>query len=224
MKALSLPLVMTGFLVMPVSAEMNTPTHRQVGTAVTVSNQVPLGGGAIVAFSGDARPGETEVLLRLEEELSPREKQPGDVFYAEIIEDVLAVNGLVLVPLGNRARGHLSANGHRESAEVHLVIDALIVDDREIPVTARVVETNPHFESAQTATEAVTRVATGTALGAVIGRLVGGDANGAMYGGVHGAAVGTGVALLHHGTFPVWAAGSRVVVLVEEEALMPRCR
>ena len=231
MKSLSLPLALTGFLVMPVSAEMYSPVASHTRAAVMVSNQMPRTGDSHVVppnhdrpgQSDPARPREAEAVLRLEEELSSRENQPGDVFYAEVVDDVLAANGLVLVPLGSRVRGHLAGNGNGQLEEIRLVIDAIIVDEWEIPVTARVVETNPHFRHGQSPTEAAAKVAAGTAVGALLGRLVGGDANGAMHGGVQGAAVGTGLALVQRDRFPVLAAGSRIVVLIDEDALGRGC-
>ena len=173
MKSLSLPLALTGFLVMPVSAEMYSPVASHTRAAVMVSNQKPRTGDSHVVppnhdrpgQSDPARPREAEAVLRLEEELSSRENQPGDVFYAEVVDDVLAANGLVLVPLGSRVRGHLAGNGNGQLEEIRLVIDAIIVDEWEIPVTARVVETNPYFRHGQSPTEAAAKVAAGDCRG-----------------------------------------------------------
>lgn len=115
------------------------------------------------------QPGEVAVVLRLQEELSSGENRPGDVFYAEVVEDVLADDGLVLVPFGSRARGHLGPGGNGLLGDAHLVVDALIVDDRELAVSPRAVDGRPDFVQAQTTTEAVTRVVAGTVLGAVFG-------------------------------------------------------
>ena len=83
MNTLSLPLVMTGFLVMPVSAEMHSPAACDARMAVMVSKRVPRGGGLSVVLPGNSGPGrsivalgETEVILRLEEELSARGRPP----------------------------------------------------------------------------------------------------------------------------------------------------
>ncbi len=163
-------------------------------------------------------------MLLLEEELSSRENRAGDVFHAEVAEDALADDGLILAPIGSRARGHLSESGNGQLENVHPALDALVVDDQEIAVSARVVAARTEYVQAQSRTEAVARVAAGTALGAVPGRLLGGDGKGALSGGIHGAAVGAGLALLHHETYPVLPAGSTIVVVVDEDALRPRCR
>ena len=232
MSKLSLPLLLTGVFVTPAGAEMPFPALGHVGIAADFGHQIPRSGGSSGVLPGDTgpgapifvQPGEVAVVLRLKEELSSGENRPGDVFFAEVVEDVLADDGLVLIPFGSRARGHLSPSGNGLLENAHLVVDALIVDDREMAVSPRAVGGRPDFVQAQTVTEAVTKVVAGTVLGAVLGRLAGGDARGALFGGVHGAALGAGLALWRHETYPVLSAGSTIALVVDEDALRPRRR
>ena len=69
-----------------------------------VSKRVPRGGGLSVVLPGNSGPGrsivalgETEVILRLEEELSARENHPRDVFHAGDAFPVLAAGSRIVI-------------------------------------------------------------------------------------------------------------------------------
>ena len=120
----------------------------------------------------------TELILRLEQELSSKKNQIGDVFYAEISEDVLAPDGMVLIPMGARARGRVwksNPGDEEDRGEIELALDALIIADDEVPVTATVLETTPVVAVGQSQTEAATKVAAGAAAGAILGKILGKD-------------------------------------------------
>lgn len=166
----------------------------------------------------------TELRLRLEQELSSREHDVGDVFYAETSEDVLAPDGMVLIPIGTLARGRVwkSHPGDDEDrGEIELALDAFIIADREVPVTARVLETSPVVAVGQSGTEAATKVAAGAAAGAILGKILGRDTESAIHGAVAGAVAGTAVAIAGRDEFLVLEEGSAVVIRLEEEMPLP---
>lgn len=162
----------------------------------------------------------TEVGGELVTALSTETSQPGDRFSARVPEDVLAANGMVLVPRGSEIRGRVTeareSPGADQPAVIRLAVDVLVIDGREIPVAASVVEAQVRAEARDSGTRTAAKVATGAAAGAVVGRILGRDARSTTAGAVAGAAAGTAVALATRDGQAVMEPGSRIVIRLDQ--------
>lgn len=162
----------------------------------------------------------TEVGGELVTALSTETSRPGDRFSARVQEDVLAANGMVLVPRGSEIRGRVTeareSPGADEPAVIRLAVDVLVIDGREIPVAASVVEAQVRAEARDSGTRTAAKVATGAAAGAVVGRILGRDARSTTAGAVAGAAAGTAVALATRDGQAVMEPGSRIVIRLDQ--------
>jgi hypothetical protein len=173
-----------------------------------------------------AIPAGTEVVTRLNASLDTGVNQAGDLFSARVDEDMLAANGMVMVPRGSEIRGRVvearESTGPDDPAVILLEVEALVVDGVEIPVVARVVDAEVETSFRDSNTRTAAKVATGAAAGAVLGRLLGRDGRSTSAGAVAGAAAGTAVALATRDGQAVMAPGSRLVIRFDEA--VPRLR
>jgi hypothetical protein len=184
------------------------PLHLEPAADLAPSDPVP------------AIPVGTEVGGELVTALSTETSRPGDRFSARVQEDVLAANGMVLVPRGSEIRGRVTESrespGADEPAVIRLAVDVLVIDGREIPVAASVVEAQVRAEARDSGTRTAAKVATGAAAGAVVGRILGRDARSTTAGAVAGAAAGTAVALATRDGQAVMEPGSRIVIRLDQ--------
>lgn len=167
----------------------------------------------------------TEVGGDLVTALSTEASRPGDRFSARVQEDVLAANGMVLVPRGSEIRGRVTeareSPGSDEPAVIRLAVDALYIDGREVPVAASVIEAQVRTEARDSGTRTAAKVATGAAAGAVVGRILGRDSRSTAAGAVAGAAAGTAVALATRDGHAVMDPGSRIVIRLDQPVWEP---
>lgn len=164
------------------------------------------------------------VVLRLRQMLSTRTSRVGDVFYAELAEDILDARGTVLVLMGATVRGRVTdvrrSEGADDDALLALSFEALMVDGRTYPIRATVVEAAPETTRGDSELESAAKIATGTAAGALIGRILGKKKEATVVGGVVGAAAGTAVALsTRHGDATL-REGSSIVIRLHEPVLL----
>lgn len=173
-----------------------------------------------------AIPAGAEVVTRLNASLDTGVNQAGDRFSARVDEDMLAANGMVMVPRGSEIRGRVvearESTGPDDPAVILLQVEALVVDGVEIPVVARVVDAEVETSFRDSNSRTAAKVATGAAAGAVLGRLLGRDGRSTSAGAVAGAAAGTAVALATRDGQAVMAPGSRLVIRFDEA--VPRLR
>jgi len=173
-----------------------------------------------------AIPAGTEILTRLSASLDTGVNQAGDLFSARVEEDVLAANGMVMVPRGSEIRGRVlearESMGPDDPAVLLLEVEALVVDGVAIPVVARVVDAEVETSVRDSNTRTAAKVAIGAAAGAGLGRLLGRDGRSTTAGAVAGAAAGTAVALATRDGQAVMAPGSRLMIRFDEA--VPRLR
>lgn len=161
----------------------------------------------------------TEIGAELTAALSTEANRAGDRFSARVQEDVLGADGLVLVPRGSEIRGRvteaLESPGADQPAILRLAVESLVIQGREIPITASVTEAQLRTEARDSGARTAAKVATGAAAGAVMGRILGRDGRSTAAGAVAGAAAGTAVALATRDGHAVMEAGSRLVIRLD---------
>ncbi len=166
----------------------------------------------------------TVLRLGFEDELSTGVSAVGDTFWAVVEEDVLAADGMVLVPIGTMARGHVRSireERSEERARIDVVLDALVLEGAEYPITSIVTRTEPIVVASQSGKEVAGKVAAGAAAGAILGRILGKDKESTIHGAVAGAVAGTAVAMATQGERVVLEKGSPLVVRLERELVLP---
>ena len=156
--------------------------------------------------------------------LSTRTHQAGDTFHLRVSEEILAADGMVLVPEGTRLEGRVTdarrSTDSDEDALLSVVFETLLLDGVRIPLDAVVAETELETSSAASDTRTAITVVTGAAAGAVLGRILGGDTRSAIQGAAVGALGGAGVAFVTRDGHAVIREGTRVVVQLESPAVL----
>jgi len=169
-------------------------------------------------------PAGEELRLSVDSELSTERNQPGDYFYATLVDDVLATDGLVLLAQGTRVRGVVTESTPSESSDVlpvlDFVVDAIMLDEGEQPIETVVTYADLSVDERDSGEETAVKVITGAAAGAILGRILGDDKKDAVKGGVAGAAAGAAVALGTRGGHARLEPGSRIVVRLERPLLI----
>jgi len=160
-----------------------------------------------------------EISLVLEETLSTQSHSAGDEFFAYVDDDVLAADGMVLVPMGARARGHVidahKSGGPNDPAVLEVVVEALIADGRAYPLVASVLWTGINAETGESTGRTVAKIGVGAAAGAILGKLLGKNTEAAVVGAVAGAAAGTAAALSSRGGHATIPEGSELVIRLD---------
>ena len=136
--------------------------------------------------------------VSLDTELSTHDHLVGDVFWATLVDDLRAENGMVLVPAGAGVRGviteSLPSPSDDEPALLEFEFDAILVDGRELPLESAVVYAPVETSTRDSGGESAVKVVGGAAAGAILGRILGGSNRDAAKGAVVGAAAGGAVA------------------------------
>jgi hypothetical protein len=168
-------------------------------------------------------PAGVEIGAELQEALSTARNTVGSPFTARVTEDVLAADGMVVVPIGSLVRGRITeareSSGPDDPAMLRLQVESLVIRGTTHPVVATVVSADVQAEARDSAGRTAAKVATGAAAGAIVGRILGRDARSTTAGAVAGAAAGTAVALATRDGQAEMGAGSRLVIRVEESVL-----
>jgi len=142
-------------------------------------------------------PDGTPIKIRLDQAISSKQNQDGDMFQATL-EDDLVVNGKLVAPQGSKVVGQLSnvkASGKVQGrATISVALTSIEVGQEVYGIRTNTLA----FEAQGTGKKDATKVGIGTGIGAVIGAIAGGG-KGAAIGGVIGAGAGTGVVLATSG-------------------------
>jgi len=179
-------------------------------------------------------PADTTIRIRLEEKLSTRRNRNGDVFYAEILDDVLVARGLA-VPKGTQVVGRVehSKRAGRISGRAMLKLEFEAFQFRNgirVPIQAVLVSVDSKPESPKTTStiEAksgtardATSVGATTGIGALIGSIKGG-AKGAVVGAGAGAAIGLAGILAGRGRDVELDAETALTLRMIDPATLPR--
>ena len=156
--------------------------------------------------------------------LSTRTHQAGDTFHLRVSEEILAADGMVLVPEGTRLEGRVTdtrrSTDSDEEALLSVAFETLLIDGVRIPLDAVVAETELETSSAASDTRTAITVVTGAAAVAVLDRILGGDTRSAIQGTAVGALGGARVAFITRDRHAVIREGTRVVVKLESPAVL----
>jgi hypothetical protein len=162
--------------------------------------------------------GGTSVLVSLDQELSTKTSQVGDLFTTTLTAAVV-VGNRVAIPAGARIRGHVTAvqksGGSGEAAVLKLAFDEVTVDGDTYPVSMSVAEANPTMEGRDGTAEKVGKIGVGAAAGAILGRVIGGNKTGTIVGGAIGAAAGTAIVLGSEDSDAILAEGSAMTLTLD---------
>jgi hypothetical protein len=162
--------------------------------AATVRTDVPAPSPQAAT---EVLPEGTPIKVRLDQAISSRQNQDGDMFEATL-EDDLVVDGKLVARQGSKVVGRLSnvkSSGKVRGRATMSVALASIEVGQEV---YRIRTNTLAFEAQGTGKEDATKVGIGSGIGAVIGAIAGGG-KGAAIGGAIGAGAGTGVVLATSG-------------------------
>lgn len=166
-----------------------------------------------------------EMVFAIEAGLSTEDALPGDIFYATLVDDVVASDGMVLLPRGVRARGRvLESLASRDSEELpvlEITLEELIGAVADTPIEATVVDAEYIEETRDSDGESVVKVLTGAAAGAILGKILGGDDEDALKGGIAGAAAGAAVAYGTRGGHAKLPAGALITIRLDRPLVVP---
>jgi len=166
----------------------------------------------------------TTIPASMEIALSTRTHKVGDVFHARVTEEILAADGMVLIPVGARLEGKVAearqSENANEEALLLLTFEHLLIRGERFPINAAVAEVLVESSADASGARTAATVATGAAAGAVVGRILGGDTRSTVAGAVVGAAAGTGVALTTREGHASIGEGTRVVVRLNAPTIL----
>lgn len=118
----ALAAALCAFVQLPVSAQ----PAPEVQPAVAASS-----------MSAAMLPADTEVLLRLNDQLNSRSNRVGDTFSMTVVNDVMA-NGQVVIPQGTRAVGQITwrtgRGGFGKSGKMEITMRYLDMGGRHVPI------------------------------------------------------------------------------------------
>ncbi|MFW6089809.1 MAG: hypothetical protein ACODAB_08645 [Gemmatimonadota bacterium] len=164
----------------------------------------------------------TAIDVTLDQELSTRTSQVGDLFTTTVVSDVVADNG-VAIPAGSQIRGRVTAvqkSGQPgQAAVLKIAFDEVTVDGATYPVALTVAEATPTSEGRSSTGEKVGRIGIGAAAGAILGEVIGGEP---IIGAAIGAAAGTAIVLGTADSDAVLAEDSPMTVTVDEPITVER--
>ena len=107
-------------------------------TAAPVAVAPPVVAPPVVAPTEAQLPAGTDVLLRLNDQLTSRNHRMGDTFPLTVVQDV-SVNGHVVIPAGTRAIGQVTwrtgRGGFGKSGKIEITLRYLDLNGQRIPIT-----------------------------------------------------------------------------------------
>jgi hypothetical protein len=124
-----------------VSAAFSTCAFAQVDPAAPAPVVAPAVAPveAVIATATEVRlPANTDVLLRLNSQLTSRDQRQGDTFPLTVVSDV-SVDGHVVIPAGTRAIGQVTwrtgRGGFGKSGKLEITMRYLDLNGQRIPLT-----------------------------------------------------------------------------------------
>lgn len=163
-------------------------------------------------------PGGSTMAVTLNQELSTRTSQVGDVFTTTVASPVM-VDGHVAIPAGSQIRGRVTAvqksGKPGEAAVLKVAFDEVTVDGDTYPVALTVAEATPTSKSRSSTGEKAGKIGIGALAGAVIGQVIGGDTKSTVIGAAVGAAAGSAIVLGSGDSDAVLAEGSPMTLTVD---------
>jgi hypothetical protein len=176
----------------------------------------PDPGPAMVTLQADVG---TEFRVRLRQELSTKDNQPGDRFTATVVEPLIDAS-TVVVHTNAIVRGEVTAvqqSGNKgEAAVIKIAFLDVTIDGVTYPLGASVVEAHPETEGRYSTGDKAARIGGGAVAGAILGRVLGGNSKGTIIGAAVGAAAGTAITLATEDVDAVLPAGSELRLRLDE--------
>lgn len=170
-------------------------------------------------------PGGSTMAVTLNQELSTRTSQVGDLFTTTVASPVM-VDGQVAIPAGSQIRGRVTAvqksGKPGEAAVLKVAFDEVTVDGDTYPVALTVAEATPTSKSRSSTGEKAGKIGIGALAGAVIGQVIGGDTKSTVIGAAVGAAAGSAIVLGSGDSDAVLAEGSPMTLTVDEPLTVRR--
>ena len=166
--------------------------------------------------AGPQIPAGAEIELRMEDEVSTKTHQSGDVVWAQVAYEVLAADGMVLIAEATRVRAVVVAAMESEDDDTPAILvldfDRIMFPEGEALIASRVMEADVKADERDSDAETAAKVAAGTAAGAILGKIFGGDKEDAIKGGAVGTAAGAAVAIGTRAGHAKLDKGARVVI------------
>jgi hypothetical protein len=174
------------------AARNRTTTVESGGDVVPSTTVIPLDNRAI--------PVGAELMTTLDQSLGTNISNAGDLFTVTVDQTLYANDGSVVVPMGAKIDGHVTAidasSNATRPALIRLNFDVIRFNGRTFPFAAAIVQSNPVKTSTTSSADQTKRVVIGGAVGAALGGLLSkGDLDKIVIGGAVGAAVGSVVSL-----------------------------
>ena len=174
--------------------------------------------GPGVRFEGRSIAGGTTFDVTLNQELSTRTSQIGDLYSATLVHP-LTDGRLVIVPAGATVLGQVTAvqksGKHGQQAVLNLSINEVSFDGETYPLQASIVEANPETRSRSSTGAKAAKIGGAAVAGAILGGIIGGNATGAIIGTAVGGAAGTAIVLGTEDVDAVLPRGSRMTLRLD---------
>jgi hypothetical protein len=169
-------------------------------------------------FEGRSIAGGTTFDVTLNQELSTRTSQVGDLYSATLVHP-LTDGRLVIVPAGATVLGQVTvvqkSGKHGQQAVLNLSINEVSFDGDTYPLQASIVEANPETRSRSSTGEKAAKIGGAAVAGAILGRIIGGNATGTIIGTAVGGAAGTAIVLGTEDVDAVLPRGSRMTLRLD---------
>ncbi len=170
-------------------------------------------------------PAGSVVPVRLEQQLSTSENEPGDAFTATTTQTLLDDRGRVAIPAGALVRGRVlaveGADADGETSMLVLDFESITAAGRAYPLRATVVDAQPERRKRTATRETAVKVGAGAAAGAILGQILGKDTESTLIGAAAGAAAGTAIALGTRDVEAVLPAGSPMAIRLDAPLRIP---
>ncbi|MCZ6478401.1 MAG: hypothetical protein O6851_08810 [Gemmatimonadetes bacterium] len=162
--------------------------------------------------------GGTTFDVTLNQELSTRTSQVGDLYSATLVHP-LTDGRLVIVPAGATVLGQVTvvqkSGGQGQQAVLNLSINEVSFDGETYPLQASIVEANPETRSRSSTGAKAAKIGGAAVAGAILGGIIGGNATGAIIGTAVGGAAGTAIVLGTEDVDAVLPRGSRMTLRLD---------
>jgi hypothetical protein len=141
-----------------------------------------------------------QLVATLDQSLGTNISNAGDTFTATVSQTLYAGDGSVVVPMGARVDGQVTAispsNNAANPALIRLDFSAIRFNGQSYPFAAAIVQSSPQKTSTKSSADQTKKIVIGGAVGAALGGLLSkGDLDKVVIGGAVGAALGSVVSL-----------------------------
>ena len=167
----------------------------------------------------------TQLTLVSDIELDTESTVAGDPVMATVTDDLIASDGMVLIPEGARLLGRVvrseSSSGPDSDPVLEIEFETLSTQDAEWSIHATVIQMDVESERKDSDARTAAKIGGAAAAGAILGKILGGDGEDAAKGGVAGAVAGTVLAMETRAGEAVLPVGAVIVVEFQRTLVMP---